>query len=71
MPQIKPFTGTDLEFKEIARVQNLVHHDSIDHPDDLKRSWDIRDTSKVSEKQLLYQSSYSQFYLKYIIYLYC
>ena len=30
---------TDLEFEELARISNLVNHDSINHPDDDKESW--------------------------------
>ena len=36
MIKINHFSATDLEFKEIARVSNLVNHDSIDHPEDDK-----------------------------------
>ena len=43
MIQIKNFNETDEEFKELARIDNLVNHDSIDHPDDDKRDWNLRD----------------------------
>ena len=45
MIKIKKFTATNLEFKEIARIRNLVNHDSIDHPDEDKSDWAIRDKS--------------------------
>ena len=34
MFQIEKFKETDEEFVELARIDNLVNHDSIDHPDD-------------------------------------
>ena len=39
MIEIKKFTETDKEFIELARIDNLVNHDSIDHPDDDKNDW--------------------------------
>ena len=39
MITVKNFTETDLEFKELARIDNLVNHDSINHPDDDKNDW--------------------------------
>ena len=55
MFRIKKFTETDLEFKELARIDNLVNHDSIDHPDDDKREWTIRDKSVIKDRLLLYK----------------
>ena len=43
MLKIRKFKETDLEFSELARIDNLVNHDSIDHPDDDKRDWNLRD----------------------------
>ena len=54
MIKIKKFTATDLEFSEIARVRNLVNHDSIDHPDEDKNDWAIRDKSIIRNRLLLY-----------------
>ena len=54
---IKKFTETDLEFKELARIYNLINHDSINHPDDDKREWAIRDKSLIRDRLLLYQDS--------------
>ena len=54
MIKIKKFTETNLEFKELARIDNLVNHDSISHPDDDKSSWIIRDKSLVRDRLLLY-----------------
>ena len=56
MIAIKKFTATDLEFKELARVDNLVNHDSIDHPDDDKDNWKIRDKSLIRDRLLLYDN---------------
>jgi mycothiol synthase len=54
---IKKFTETDLEFKELSRIDNLINHDSINHPDDDKREWAIRDKSLIRDRLLLYQDS--------------
>jgi len=57
MIEIKKFTETDKEFKEIARIDNLVNHDSIDHPDDDKDHWAIRDRSQIRNRLLLYKNN--------------
>ena len=54
MIRIEQFKETDLEFKELARISNLVNHDSIDHPDDDKESWKIRDKNLIKDRLLLY-----------------
>jgi len=54
MVQIKKFTETDQEFKDLARIDNLVNHDSIHHPDDDKNEWSIRDKSILRDRLLLY-----------------
>ena len=54
MIEIKRFTETDEEFKELARVDNLINHDSIAHPDYDKETWKIRDQSVVRDRRLLY-----------------
>tara|TARA_B100001142_G_scaffold244399_1_gene243690 strand:+ start:4317 stop:5288 length:972 start_codon:yes stop_codon:yes gene_type:complete len=54
MIEIKKFTATNEEFKEIARINNLVNHDSIDHPDYYKEDWAIRDQSLIRDRLLLY-----------------
>ena len=57
MIEIKIFTETDKEFVELARIDNLVNHDSIDHPDDDKNSWQIRDKSIIRDRLLLYDKN--------------
>jgi len=57
MLSIKNFTETELEFKELARIDNLVNHDSVDHPDDDKREWKIRDKSLIRDRLLLYKDN--------------
>ena len=57
MIEIKKFTATDKEFIELARIDNLVNHDSIDHPDDDKNNWKIRDKSIIRNRLLLYNNS--------------
>tara|TARA_Y100000589_G_C27104945_1_gene609665 strand:- start:141 stop:1115 length:975 start_codon:yes stop_codon:yes gene_type:complete len=55
MLTIKNFNATDYEFIEIARIDNLVNHDSISHPDNDKNDWRIRDRSLVRDRLLLYK----------------
>ena len=55
MLKIKNFNATDYEFIEIARIDNLVNHDSISHPDNDKNDWRIRDRSLVRDRLLLYK----------------
>ena len=57
MIKIKKFTETDEEFKELARIDNLVNHDSISHPDDDKNNWEIRDKSMIRDRLLLYDNN--------------
>lgn len=57
MITIKNFTETDLEFKELARIDNLVNHDSINHPDDDKNDWKIRDKSLIRNRLILYNDN--------------
>tara|TARA_B100001287_G_scaffold274040_1_gene278592 strand:+ start:791 stop:1756 length:966 start_codon:yes stop_codon:yes gene_type:complete len=54
--KIRKFKETDLEFSELARIDNLVNHDSIDHPDDDKRDWYLRDKNLVRDRFLLYDN---------------
>ena len=56
MIKIKKFNATNIEFKELARIDNLVNHDSIDHPDDDRDSWKIRDRSLIRDRLLLYKN---------------
>ena len=57
MITIKNFTASDQEFKELARIDNLVNHDSIDHPDEDKNNWNIRDKSIIRDRLLLYKEN--------------
>ena len=56
MIEIREFKETDKEFRELARIDNLVNHDSIDHPDDDKNSWNLRDKSLIRDRLLLYSN---------------
>ena len=56
MLEIRKFKETDLEFSELARIDNLVNHDSIEHPDDDKRDWFLRDKNLVRDRFLLYDN---------------
>ena len=57
MIKIRQFTETDAEFKELARVDNLVNHDFIAHPDNDKNSWKRRDKSLIRDRLLLYNDT--------------
>ena len=57
MISIKNFTATDYEFKELARIDNLVNHDSIAQPDEDKNEWNIRDKSIIRDRLLLYKDN--------------
>jgi GNAT superfamily N-acetyltransferase len=57
MYKIRKFNATDIEFKQLAKIDNLVNHDSINHPDDDKREWKIRDKNLVRDRLLLYYNS--------------
>jgi len=57
MISIKSFTASDKEFKECARIDNLVNHDAIYHPDDDKNDWEIRDKNIIRDRLLLYSKN--------------
>ena len=57
MIEIKKFTETDQEFKEVARIDNLVNHDCIYHPDDDKNNWKTRDRSQIRNRLLIYKNN--------------
>ena len=57
MIEIRNFTATNIEFHEIARVRNLVNHDSIDHPEEDQNDWQIRDKSLIRNRLLLYNDN--------------
>ena len=57
MIEIKNFSETDQEFVELARIDNLVNHDSIDHPDEDKNDWKNRDKSLIRDRLLLYNNN--------------
>ena len=57
MISINNFSETDKEFKELARIDNLVNHDSIAHPDEDKNEWNIRDKSIIRNRLLLYREN--------------
>ncbi len=57
MIHIKKFNATDEEFKQIARIRNLINHDCIDHPDEDKNDWAIRDKSLIRDRLLCYNDN--------------
>ena len=57
MIKIKNFTATDKEFQELCIIDNLVNHDSIDHPDDDKNNWENRDKNLFRDRLLLYKDN--------------
>ena len=56
MIRIEQFKETDLEFKELARIDNLVNHDFRSHPDYDKDNWKIRDKNLIRDRLLLYNN---------------
>ena len=56
MISIKKFTKIEQDFKELARIDNLVNHDSISHPDDQRDSWKVRDKNLIKDRLLLYNN---------------
>ena len=65
MIQIKKFTETDFEFRELARIDNLVNHDSIHHPDDDKRQWKIRDKRGQKKAPSMFKKTiYVYYYIR-------
>ena len=56
MITIKSFKASNKEFKELARIDNLVNHDSISHPDEDKNEWNLRDKSIIRDRLLLYKN---------------
>ena len=63
--EIKNFTETDFEFKEITRLYNLVSHDDKEHVDDMKEGWAIIDKSLQRDRLLLYNGDSVLGYLGY------
>ena len=53
MIKIKRFVSIDSEFKEIARISNLVEHECITHYKDDKDNWIHRDRSLLHDRLLL------------------
>ena len=53
MLEIKYWSESNFDFEEIARIQNLVNHDTIEHANDLKQKWENRDKTVLSEKYFL------------------
>ena len=56
MLKIKKFNETNKEFNELCRIDNLINHDSISHPEDDQREWQIRDKSLIRDRLLLYKN---------------
>ena len=56
MIEIKEFTSSDTEFKEMAKIFNLVSHDYEVHYKDDKDEWNIRDRTLLNGRFLLYKN---------------
>ena len=54
MIKIKEFRATDIEFKEIASISNVVNHNYITHYRDDKDNWSMRDRDRLHKLILLY-----------------
>ena len=57
MIKIKEFTSSDKEFKEIAKIFNLVSHDYLAHYKDDMDEWQIRDKTSLNKRFLLYKNN--------------
>ena len=57
MIKIKEFTSSDKEFKEIAKIFNLVSHDYLVHYKDDMDEWQIRDKTLLNKRFLLYKNN--------------
>ena len=57
MIKIKEFTSSDKEFKEIAKIFNLVSHDYLVHYKDDMDEWQIRDKTLLNKRFLLYNNN--------------
>ena len=56
MISINKFRATDEQFRELSRIENLINHDFIVHPDDTKNDWKNRNKSLANDKLLLYNN---------------
>ena len=65
MIQIKEFSSTDAEFKDITRVFNLVSHDYVVHYKDDKDEWNIRQKDLLTARLLLYRKNTLIGYIAY------
>ena len=65
MITIKNYKATNTESEEIARVSNLVNHDYIDHPENIKDNWFMIDPNIFKGFFLLY---YNQTLIGFIAY---
>ena len=63
--EIKNFTESDFEFNEIARLYNLVSHDDIEHVDDIKDNWAIKDKDRQRDRLFLCDNNSVLGYLGY------
>ena len=66
MIEIKKFTETEIEFREITRIYNLVSHDDITHIDEEKENWELLDKSRVCDRLLLYYNDTIIGFLRYL-----
>ena len=65
MIQIKEFSSTDAEFKDITRIFNLVSHDYVVHYKDDKDEWNIREKDLLTARLLLYRNNTLIGYIAY------
>ena len=65
MIQIKEFSSTDAEFKDITRIFNLISHDYVVHYKDDKDEWNIRDRGLLTGRLLLYRNNTLIGYIAY------
>ena len=63
--EIKNFTESNFEFDEIARLYNLVSHEDMEHVDDIKDRWAIKDKDRQRDRLFLYDGNTVLGYLGY------
>ena len=63
MIQIKKFTATEQEFIEIARIRNLINHDSIDHPDEDKNDWKNKTAAWILTRLMNWEENCAKFHV--------
>jgi len=57
MIEIQDFKETYQEFIDICKIENLINHDSISHPQEMRDCWNIRNKQRYYNKLLAYKEN--------------